>query len=527
MSVELWLRPWARFAPNRRLALTGIETAVPGDHSGPALIYNRRASPPLIDAHHDIAERVFIMKERGAPGIAAHDVETSLSLLPFPVRRRPGFEVSTEEGRCKLVWDDAPEKPRPGEDPQNESEQLAFDLMLRAEAVWDRIGDVEDALADPARLWETMRRRWTEFDAQEPRMDVIVRHAQDLARVLDTLESRPRRILRRIHRQLPVGRVQEIDRRAMLWLARQPGETLAERAGDDQRVLAVAREENFDTLENRVLRAYGELAHRHCREYLERNRTRRQTRRARLVDAYGKRCARMARDLAERGVRRAEPGLTPNFVLQQNPLYHRIWNAWLELIDRERAKDELWRWQARSWEEFCTLAIMVALIGVPGAQLVSSAPLWFRDEHRRGRWIEADAPLGVVFLPAADLIVEVQSGPREDRLSGLGAPLWLRIGKAGETKGILSRVAVWPIWSPLGGLVPGEAEEVSAVLEHAAGDRPSGGIVIRPAQSHESTEEDVVAEVLALTIGTEGAALRGALSAITAVLADFADRSRA
>jgi hypothetical protein len=52
---------------------------------------------------------------------------------------------------------------------------------------------------------------------------------------------------------VPVGRVQEIDRRAMLWFARQPGETLADRAGDDQRVLAVAREENFDTLENRVL----------------------------------------------------------------------------------------------------------------------------------------------------------------------------------------------------------------------------------------------------------------------------------
>lgn len=66
---------------------------------------------------------------------------------------------------------------------------------------------------------------------------------------------------------IPLSRVQEIDRKAMPWLIRQPGETIAERGGNRQRIQAVAREENFDTLENRVLLSYARLAGVIAREY--------------------------------------------------------------------------------------------------------------------------------------------------------------------------------------------------------------------------------------------------------------------
>jgi hypothetical protein len=88
--------------------------------------------------------------------------------------------------------------------------------------------------------------------------------------------------------------------------------------------------------------------------------------RARKVDAFGRSSRRLARHLAEQGVRLADPGVTPKFVLQHNANYHRIWTSWQELLDRDRVLDELWRWQARSWEEFCTLAVVVALAGSLG-----------------------------------------------------------------------------------------------------------------------------------------------------------------
>lgn len=513
MTIQLWLRPWGKYAARWRHPLTGPEVRVPDDHAGPVLLYSSDNPPPRIDGRSDVAEPLAAMSERIGSGTI--EARMMLSLPPLPVRRRPGFAIADGAQTCRLLWPALPERFRGKGDAITREEQCAQALMLRAEAVWDRISDVEKALADPACLWTNLRQRWTEEDGNEPVMDVIVRQATYLGHVLDTLETRPRRILRRVTRQVPVARVQEIDRRAMLWLARQPGETLAERAGDDQRILAVAREENFDTLENRVLRAYGELARLHAREYLERNRTRRRSRRANIVEAFGRRCGRLTRDLAGRGVRLAEPGVIPNYVLQQNPHYHRIWAAWTELLEKERAKDELWRWQALSWAEFCTLALMVALVGVPGARAVATAPLWYRDEHLRGRWIEADSPLGVFHIPQSGLIVEVQTLCPAGALAGFAAPVWLRIGRIGATGEPLTRVPIWPLWSPSGGLATGEAEEIDAILPHGTRQMVRGGIVMRPATSSDASERSLSGAAMAMTLGTEGPALRDGLRSLT------------
>lgn len=519
MVVEIWHRPWARYAPDRRQALTSGDMALPAGHAGAVWLYHPRSATPLLDGRTDVAEPTALMHQRGDDG--ASRVETQLSLLPFPVRHRPGVQIDQAGAvRSRLHWPDAPERPVDGHEPATETEHRSHALMLRVQAVWDRIEDVGDALADPIRLWQTLRTRWLGQGPDEPRMDVIVRHAEEVARAIDRIEAAPRRILRRVHRQVPVARVQEIDRRAMLWLARQPGEGLAERAGEDQRLLAVAREENFDTLENRVLRAYCELAISHARDYLDRNRTRRQTRRARLVEAYGRRCRRLASKLAARGVRLADPGVAPNFVLQQNPLYHRIWTAWGELIHHKRVQDELWRWQARSWDEFCALALVVALMELPGAQLVAAAPLWFRDEHRRGRWLEADSPLAVVHLPSRDLIAELQTGLRDDSLGNLGASLWLRIGRLDEAQAILHRVAVWPLWAPDGGLVPGEASEMAGVLARAGGEARAG-LAIRPAATHDCADLELQGAAMVLTLGTDGPALSDALWAMVSFIEDL------
>lgn len=516
LDVELWLRPWARFSPAWRRELKAESLNVPSGHVGPVYLYHRSVKSLTVNGDAKALETVAHMTEWDASGLA---IQTTLSLLPLSMRKSTGHTVQVGSDTCHLSWPEALERPRQGQDPQTLEEQRALKLMLRAEAVWDRIRDVEDALSDPAQLWGLLSQRWTELNKREPQMDVIVRHERHLRRVLDTLEKRPRRILRRVHRHLPIGRVQEMDRKTMLWLARQPGETLAERAGDNQKVLGVAREENLDTLENRVLRVYGELASRHAHEYLERNRTKRNTRRAESIEAYGKRCARLARALADKGVRRAEQGCNPNFVLQQNAHYHDVWEGWLELQNREREKDELWRWQARSWDEFCSLALVIGLMRVQGAQLVATAPLWFRDEQRRGRWIDADSPLAVIFLRDPGLIVEVQTGLRKDQLGSFAAPLWLRIGRAGDVQGFLSNIAVWPLWSPSDGLVAGEAEEVRGVLRLDPRRPVSGGLLIRPAASADDTARDVAGNVLAMTLGTEGPALTRALEDITAHIA--------
>jgi len=312
----------------------------------------------------------------------------------------------------------------------------------------------------------------------------------------------------------------------MGWLVRQPGETLAERAGDQQKMLAVAREESFDTLENRVLRAYAELARQVARNYCERNSLSKKSPRYRLVFEFGGACRRLAHSLAVRGVRVAEAGVSPNFVLQQNPRYHKIWDAWHELQKDRKREDELWRWQGRSWEEFCALATMVALVSVPGAQVIASAPLNFRDEQDHGSWVMQDNPLGVLSLPEQGLVVEVRyrmAQPGGD-LADFAAPIWIRTGRINEALGSQANIAVWPIWDPVGGLVADESEEVQVVLKANPRKPLSAGIVLRPDAGDGELGLESSPNVLIATIGTQGDPLWMGVSALSEFLSSVITR---
>ena len=383
--------------------------------------------------------------------------------------------------------------------------------MTRVKQVWARLREVEESIADPAMLWSRLRDLWVREEARKPpEMAAIVRQARNLRTIVDQLDKAPRRILRRVHQQVPLSRVQEIDRRAMTWLIRQPGETIAEQAGDRQRIRAIVREENFNTLENRVLMTYARLADEVARAYVSPNLGRPLRRREIEVRDYGKRCNTLAADFQTLGVLEARPDATPNFVLQTNPNYHAIWEAWHELLIRRHLLDELWRWQARSWEEFGALALMVALQSIEGAELIATSPIVFRDEQRRGRWVDTVNPLGVVHLVAEGLIVEVQYTWRADDLANFCAPIWLRFGKIDAALAGLVRVPVWPIWDVDGGLVEGEAAEVADfIAERRLRDMRGvvGALILRPHATGEVANE-IAGNVAQATLGSAGEPLR-------------------
>ena len=510
--AELWRRPWALvdLAKRHRLMLADAAVEIAPDHRASVWLYSPGGEMLLVDGRKDTTEAVA--------GFTLKDSSRTLSLVPQPLRVKPGVVVTAAKISARITWPDAPERPPAKLEPQTQRERDAHTLMLRAQAVLDRLHDVDSALADPSTLWEELRRRWIQEDQNiQPQMHVIVRHALRLSRTLDELERSPRHVLRRTHQQIPISRVQELDRRAMAWLVRQPGETLAERAGDRQRVLAVARQENFDTLENRVLRAYAELARHVAKDYLERNAKKSATTRARKVEEFGKRCRRISLTLAERGVRLAEPGVTPNFVLQQNANYHAIWTAWQDLLRHNTELDEIWRWQARSWDEFCAIAVIVAMVGIPGSKLISAAPLTFRDEQYRGSWIDHDNPLAAFHLPEHGIVVEIRYRMANPNayLADFGAPIWIRIGKTGDTAGFLANIAVWPMWDVRGGLAPEEAEELEAALQLGANAQIVSGIVLRPSSSNEFADVEQTPKLLMATIGTDGAPLWQGLDALT------------
>ncbi|WP_255572170.1 DUF2357 domain-containing protein [Celeribacter sp. PS-C1] len=377
----------------------------------------------------DREERVLLMKGEFLRQ------DRSLYLHPYPKRAdaaapiRMGFPV----------------RPKLGNEPRDDEERFAHASLTRMNEVLARIQELEEALDDPENVWSRLREAWRRAENEEdPRMAEIVKQARDLTPVLKSLEARIRRVLRRNRELTPIDRVQEMDRASMVWLSRQPGRTVVERAGASQRILSTVRRENFDTLENRVLHAYTKLAEAVAREWLREHPRARESARYKSVHTYRKLLRAFSRMLAEIDVGIAAPPVTPNYVLMQDRGYRQTFKAWERLLRREKTLDELWAWQAQAWTDFAVLAIVLALDELDESELIAQSPVVWNEEAVTGRWFHQDRPLAVFWLKQTGRIVEVQSRPETpgSLLTAARAHVALRITDP-QREDVSRRVAVW------------------------------------------------------------------------------------
>lgn len=517
-AIDSWRRPWAMIDGSRTdvgatyKVIRGDQIDLSPDHT--PIIVTDVFEGPRIDGKSGTCE--FLGRV---------DTKRSAWLLPFPIKVGRQSRLYIGDRLIDIVWRDMPDAPDADAIEEVGTADRGIRLMDRVKQIWTRLHEVEELIADPATLWSELSRRWISGEAGErPRMDEIVKQARSMRSILDRLDKTPRRVLRRVHEHLLLSRIQELDRRSMTWLIRQPGETIAEQAGHRQRILGITREENFNTLENRVLLAYTKLARKVALDYLPKRNNLRS--REKLVQMYGRRCKAFADELIKRGVTEAKPDITPNFVLLNNPDYRAIWEAWKKLLERKRIFDELWRWQARSWDEFCALAVMVALQDIDGAEAVATSPLVFRAEQQSGSWLKTTKPLGVVHLSAQRIISEVTYGrPVQhaehiqrniQEYEPLLAPIRIRCGRVGNQNAFLKNIFVWPQWSLDGGISEDEVYETSRMLRHERGkfngslELVAGGLVIIPARDDVS-EVCSAANVTYLTLGASGASLKDGL----------------
>ena len=394
---------------------------------------------------------------RHAPLLNWKDRE--LRLFPYP-------KFGASQYPVKVVG--LPARPKIGLKPKTLAEEFSVAASDRMHRVLARIEELEAALDDPENLWPRLQKAWERAeDESDPRMAEIVRQSIRVKPYLLELEKKIRRVLRRSRELMPLDRVQEMDRASMLWMVRQPGSTTAEMAGTDQRVLAIARHENFDTLENRVLHSYLGLASHFARHWMREHRRAENSKRYRDVEAYSRQCRRLSRDLSQLGVSVAEPGITANYVLQENRAYRAVNEAWVRLLRQDKAEDDLWAWQAQSWTDFCVLALTLALYGLKESKLIAQAPLVWLDEAIQGRRFFHDRPLAVFWLEESGLIVEVQARPEAVTSIQFAtkANVWLRITdlKSDEFE---RRVPVWTP-SPFERMSPSEEARNAVTLIEA------------------------------------------------------------
>lgn len=380
------------------------------------------------DDGESAGEHVALM--RGKVGDRRRD------LLQHPYPKRQSSKAPAREG--------FPLRPRGRAADEIEPDALA--ALTRMNEVTARVQELGEALDDPSTLWQHLAAAWDRAEREDdPRMAEIVRQAREMSPVLKQFRERIRRVLRRNRELTPLDRVQEMDRGSMQWLSRQPGRSTAERAGAGQRILAVARHENFDTLENRVTNAYLRLAGVVGREWIREHPKAQGSSRYQAVLGYVKLCKSLAADLAALGVGIATADITPNYVLLEDRVYRDIREAWEALLRREKALDELWAWQAQTWTDFSVLAIVLALHEMDGAELVAQAPIHFRDEAASGIWFEQERPIAVFWIKSLGRVVEVMARPEGPGtlLTLARAHVALRISAPFDATAFPHRVAVW------------------------------------------------------------------------------------
>jgi len=204
-----------------------------------------------------------------------------------------------------------------------------------------------------------------ETELKKPRMSLIIRIAQDMRKQLPLTVSAVRRILLRTRELVPIHRIQESDPHCLRWFIRQPGETPAEKAGNKQKLLAVVRQETFNTLENQVLKDFMHRCRYEATRYLQSEvvftRKYARSNRAIMVRGYKNICSDCLADPVFENVRKPDSSPHPNYVLQNDLRYKQVWSWYRKLLKHEDEEDSLWDWQPRTWADIMRLMVGTAL----------------------------------------------------------------------------------------------------------------------------------------------------------------------
>lgn len=310
------------------------------------------------------------------------------------------------------------------------------------------------------RTWKKAQAIWIDPKSSEPRMELIIKMAQDrhLVRALQAIGESPRRILVRVREPTPVGRVQEMDPACIRHYARLPGNSPAQKAGPRQLLLAVQRRPSFDTLENKVA-AWTMAALQKRAEAWRRKQTK-----VALTGTRARAVSQLAKEnlllLESENLRQIKYASLPhpasaNYPLSMEPRYKLAYKAYRELLRYQKIKDDAWTWRRPLWCETVGQLINCCLLRL-WPEAIHSTP-FYRKEADRGRWLAAQASAGPFKTPWGQAYLvdshDLESASPE-ALRALLADEHSLLSSLGATGCDLAlwwpdKAAVLPIWATL------------------------------------------------------------------------------
>ena len=518
-------QPWGLFGPGRNRQELRAPGKVQSSGQMAPLLISRNDRRVRIDGRDRNGALLVDLRTRNHEAQRIWEIPLPLDDRETQTLRFPGWDGDVVIERHHRV-----RRPPTGATYSQEDDDTdirGMQLLHFVQMIAVRMEDFSTALAEQRDPWAHVQLLWLNpGQPRDPRRDVIAAHAETHGRDWEDIAGHPRRLLNRSRELVALSRVQELDTQCMRWLSRQPGSSLAERAGDRQQILALARRENRDTLENRVFRDLMVRSVAAAEDYLDLGRLRGDSQKLHLVGRYRQICRNLETRLAEQGISRQIETVQPNYVLLHDARYRPVWQARQELIERERLLDDLWCWQHRSWAEFCKAVVVAGLLWADDVERCFASPLAVADEHHNGQWLVHDDPMIVIANRQRGWVVELLSGNSRDLPwinRELGASFWLR--QADMNGGDPRYIAVWAVHGldelDLGELVE-SAEE--ALRWFPKRRRPAGGLVLASSVEPEREVRQVSAQIVSgLAFSPFDGPLAGALERLPGVLPDWGD----
>ncbi|MBQ2625262.1 MAG: DUF2357 domain-containing protein [Kiritimatiellae bacterium] len=223
--------------------------------------------------------------------------------------------------------------------------------------------------------WDEIRRV---LESGGPPENIITAIAKRHVQTLEVLAGNLRKVLMRFREMVGIAHVQQLDSHCLRWLTRQPGYSPIEKAGTRQEILGVVRKENYDTLENRVLKDFLRRCFAQSNMYLRRYGSKWPTHMTILnVEKLKNLCIAILSLPECEKVKSLREFPMPNYVLQQDRLYSRVWVEYCKLVRQDDVAEKLWVRRQEVSDDYDNIHNNVARCCSPNAKYAT--PIWFNE----------------------------------------------------------------------------------------------------------------------------------------------------
>lgn len=195
---------------------------------------------------------------------------------------------------------------------------------------------------------------------KEQYKSIIVEISKIFSSKIAHLVNQMRRILQRERIMVPLNRVQETDSTCVKWFSQQAGNTIIEKAGIKQKILAVSRFESQDTLENRVFKDFIIKCIKESFIFLNNDKEKINAN-YNSIKKFKEICQSIIKESLFKSIGSPTQGFKPNYVLQKDIRYQKMWKYYQKLLRKELAEEKIWDWQSVMWTELSVLLTCTAL----------------------------------------------------------------------------------------------------------------------------------------------------------------------